>query len=157
MGNSKKSKTYATQVFYLNAKALQIQISNNGIFFEIAPELKGTDRYDWEKKNGAKFSINEICNMLYAVETFRTKGEEGYIKVSQNICGEKYKNMQFVHKNRRQEDVRTGLNLYNGNLSFIINNKAANVNVNFPIMNTEKIRFEKFLNFIINTAFQKGL
>lgn len=152
-----KSKTYATQVFYTNTKALQIQISSNGIFFEIAPELSGTDRYDWDKKVGVKFSISEVCNLLYGIESFRTKGEQGYISASQSICGINYKNMQFIHKNRRNEDVRTGLNFYNNGLSFIINNKIANVNTNFPILPTERIRFEKFMNFIINTAFTRGV
>lgn len=155
--SNQTSKTYAQQAFYTKKQALQISISTNGIFFEIAPALPESDRYNWEKKIGVKFSISEVCNMIFALESFRTKGEEGYIAASQTVCGVNYKNMQFIHKNRKNQDVRTGISFYNSTLSFVIVNQLAKIQINFPILPTEKIRLEKFLNAVVNIAFTRGI
>ncbi|MBC7475522.1 MAG: hypothetical protein H7263_14630 [Candidatus Sericytochromatia bacterium] len=152
-----KSKTYATQKFYTTKLALQVQVSSNGIFFDVASALPDTDRFNWDAKSSVKFSISEICNMLSALEAFRNKGIESYTELAQNLFGIKYKNMQFIHINRKENQVRTGLNVYNNNLSFIIVNQKEEVNINFPILASEKIRFEKFLNFVISMSFQKNL
>lgn len=153
----KENKRYGVQVFYTKSQALQIEISTNGIFFDIAPALAESDRYNWEAKKGAKFSISEVSNMAHAMEVFRINGAEAYANLAQSIFGEKYKNMQFVHRNRSNQTVRTGLNLYNNSLSFIIVNDEGKVKINFPILPTEKIRLEKFLSFVISMAFTKGI
>lgn len=151
------SKTYANQVFYTKKQAMQVQITTNGIFVEVAPALPESDRYNWEAKAGVKFSISEICNLVHAMESHRVRGEEGYISSSQTVCGANYKNMQFIHINRKDQQVRTGLNLYNNMLSFVIVNDKAGVRVNFTILPSEKIRLEKFLNAVVNIAFTRGL
>ena len=145
--------TTINQVFYTTKQALQVQLSENGIFFEVAPSLNGKDKaYDWKKKTGVKFSVSELCNLANALESFRVFGESEYIKCSQTICGQAYKNMQFVHINRKGHQVRTGLNLYNGGLSFIIVNTKLSVNIAFPILATERIRLERFLYRIVDIA-----
>ena len=145
--------TTINQVFYTTKQALQVQLSENGVFFEVAPSLGGKDKaYDWKNKTGVKFSISELCNLADAMDNFRVLGEPAYIKHSQIVCGQAYKNMQFVHINRKGHQVRTGLNLYNGSLSFIIVNTKLGVNVAFPILASERIRLERFIYRIVDIA-----
>jgi hypothetical protein len=151
---------YAQQVFYGSKFALQLSVSRNGIFAEMAPCVKMFEKYDWDKKQTIKLSIDEICNIIFALESLNKYGEQGYLRAAAKICGKDdkgndRKNMQFIHVPSKGTTVRFGLNYYNGVLSFVLNKKG--LDHSFVIAPQIAFRFEKFLNLMVHISFTRGL
>lgn len=148
---------FGQQLFYSRSAALQIDINRRGVYFSLAPSKGDKSKaYDWNKKFNTKLGISELCNILQALQVFRQRGEELYIKYCQSFFGEeKYKNMVFTHSVDNRVSM-VGLNAYQGKISFFIN-RGKGQEYKFWIPQTDRLRLEKFIDFAINKAFEKGL
>ena len=92
---------YAQQVFYGSKFALQLSVSRNGVFAEMAPCVKMFEKYDWDKKQTIKLSIDEICNIIFALESLNKYGEQGYLRAAAKICGKDDKGNEHHYVNVR--------------------------------------------------------
>ena len=108
-----------TQNFYSNKAALKIELSKNGIFFEVALATKEKKNnlpvFDWQNKSSAKFSISELCHLLEGLKAFR-QSPENYVSLAQKLTynyktGKSFNNFQFQHRTLKG-DTRSGWNVF---------------------------------------------
>lgn len=148
------------QKFYTKKTALELELSENGIFVTLAP-AKGTNEngnttFDWDSKLLAKASISEIVAISDFIKIFREGGQDLFTKECQKFFGnQKYRNLLFIHDiSKRNSDKKGYLKFgLNGGsmLSFLLERSGAKIT--HPLFSSEIGRCQRFLDFIVQKSF----
>lgn len=110
--------------YYSGSSALTIELSDNGIFFNIANVNKTNNKvktFDWKQKKIFLVSRAELGHIREAIKAYWDNGEEGYTNYCLKLFkNPKYRNVLFTHPNEKNPNIlnMVGLKLdANKNLS----------------------------------------
>ena len=144
------------QHFYGSKAALYTELSESGVFFEIAQATEYKNNlpvFDWDNKKIAKLAISELCHLSDSLKSYRSDVHL-YLSYAQKLNSQKskYKNVQFIHKTLKGM-TRVGWHVaeHKAGMSFIIDNFGSQFY--YKLNEIDIARLDRWLDFLINQAF----